>query len=55
MMLVAANMPGASDGIILLPRKDTLIKYLIEPLEKYGFMMVQNIITRFCQSGKADN
>jgi len=25
------------------PRKDTLIKYLIEPLEKYGFMMVQMI------------
>ena len=25
------------------PAKDTLIKYLIEPLEKYGFMMVQNI------------
>jgi hypothetical protein len=23
------------------PAKDTLIKYLIEPLEKYGFMMVQ--------------
>lgn len=25
------------------PAKDTLIKYLIEPLEKYGKMMVQNI------------
>ncbi len=25
------------------PKKDTLIKYLIEPLEKYGFMMVQMI------------
>jgi len=25
------------------PPKDTLIKFLIEPLEKYGFMMVQNI------------
>ena len=25
------------------PRRDTLIKYLIEPLEKYGFMMVQMI------------
>jgi hypothetical protein len=25
------------------PRKDTLVKYLIEPLEKYGFKMVQMI------------
>jgi len=29
------------------PAKDTLIKYLIEPLEKYGFMMVQNITPGF--------
>ena len=30
------------------PARDTLIKYLIEPLEKYGFMMVQNITSGFC-------
>ena len=29
------------------PAKDTLIKYLIEPLERYGFMMVQNITPGF--------
>jgi hypothetical protein len=29
------------------PAKDTLIKYLIEPLEKHGFMMVQNITPGF--------
>jgi hypothetical protein len=29
------------------PARDTLIKYLIEPLEKYGFMMVQNITPGF--------
>jgi hypothetical protein len=29
------------------PAKDTLLKYLIEPLEKYGFMMVQNITPGF--------
>ncbi len=29
------------------PGRDTLIKYLIEPLEKYGFMMVQNITPGF--------
>ncbi len=34
------------------PRKDTLIKYLIEPLEKYGFMMVQNITPGFANPDK---
>lgn len=34
------------------PRKDTLIKYLIEPLEKYGFMMVQNISSGFANPEK---
>ena len=34
------------------PRKDTLIKYLIEPLEKYGFMMVQNITPGFANPEK---
>ncbi len=34
------------------PAKDTLIKYLIEPLEKYGFMMVQNITPGFANPEK---
>jgi hypothetical protein len=34
------------------PRKDTLIKYLIEPLEKYGFMMVHNISSGFANPEK---
>jgi len=34
------------------PAKDTLIKYLIEPLEKYGFMMVQNISSGFANPEK---
>lgn len=34
------------------PAKDTLIKYLIEPLEKYGFMMVQNITPGFANREK---
>ena len=34
------------------PRKDTLIKYLIEPLEKHGFMMVQNISSGFANPEK---
>jgi hypothetical protein len=34
------------------PAKDTLIKYLIEPLEKYGFMMVQNITPGFADPQK---
>jgi hypothetical protein len=34
------------------PRKDTLIKYLIEPLEKYGFIMVQNITPGFANPEK---
>jgi hypothetical protein len=34
------------------PHKDTLIKYLIEPLEKYGFMMVQNITPGFANPEK---
>ncbi len=34
------------------PRKDTLIKYLIEPLEKYGFTMVQNITPGFANPEK---
>lgn len=34
------------------PRKDTLIKYLIEPLEKYGFMMVMNISSGFANPEK---
>ncbi|HLN54344.1 MAG TPA: hypothetical protein VK207_00045 [Bacteroidales bacterium] len=34
------------------PAKDTLIKYLIEPLEKYGFMMVQNITPGFANKDK---
>jgi hypothetical protein len=34
------------------PRKDTLIKYLIEPLEKYGFIMVQNITHGFANPEK---
>jgi hypothetical protein len=34
------------------PHKDTLIKYLIEPLEKYGFMMVQNICPGFANPEK---
>ena len=34
------------------PHKDTLIKYLIEPLEKYGFMMVQNITPGFANPDK---
>ena len=34
------------------PRKDTLIKYLIDPLEKYGFMMVQNITPGFAHPEK---
>ena len=25
------------------PRKETIIKYLVEPLEQYGFVMVQNV------------
>jgi len=34
------------------PRKDTLIKYLIEPLERYGKMMVQNITPGFANPDK---
>ena len=34
------------------PHKDTLVKYLIEPLEKYGFMMVQNITPGYANPGK---
>jgi hypothetical protein len=34
------------------PRKDTMIKYLIKPLEKYGFMMVQNISSGFANPEK---
>ena len=34
------------------PHKDTLIKYLIEPLEKYGFMMVQNITPGYANPEK---
>lgn len=34
------------------PARDTLIKYLIEPLEKYGFMMVQNITPGFANPEK---
>ena len=34
------------------PQKDTLVKYLIEPLEKYGFMMVQNITPGFADPEK---
>jgi len=34
------------------PAKDTLIKYLIEPLQKYGFMMVQNITPGFADREK---
>jgi len=34
------------------PAKDTLIKYLIEPLEKYGKMMVQNITPGFANIEK---
>lgn len=34
------------------PVKDTLIKYLIEPLQKYGFMMVQNITPGFANVDK---
>jgi hypothetical protein len=34
------------------PAKDTLIKYLIEPLEKYGKMMVQNITPGFANPEK---
>ena len=33
-------------------RKRYLIKYLIEPLEKYGFMMVQNITPGFADPEK---
>lgn len=34
------------------PHKDSLIKYLIEPLEKYGFMMVQNITPGYANPEK---
>jgi len=34
------------------PARDTLMKYLIEPLEKYGFMMVQNITPGFANPEK---
>lgn len=34
------------------PAKDTLVKYLIEPLEKYGKMMVQNITPGFANPEK---
>ncbi len=34
------------------PARDTLIKYLIEPLEKYGKMMVQNITPGFANPEK---
>ena len=34
------------------PARDTLIKYLIEPLEKYGFMMVMNITPGFANPEK---
>lgn len=34
------------------PAKDTLIKYLIEPLEKHGFMMVQNITPGFADKDR---
>ncbi len=34
------------------PHRDTLIKYLIEPLEKYGFMMVQNITPGYANPDK---
>ena len=34
------------------PAKDTLIKYLIEPLEKYGLMMVMNITPGFANPEK---
>jgi hypothetical protein len=34
------------------PAKDTLIKYLIDPLEKYGFMMVINVTPGFANPEK---
>lgn len=34
------------------PAKDTLIRYLIEPLEKYGFMMVMNLTPGFANPEK---
>jgi len=34
------------------PAKDTLLKYLIEPLEKYGFMMVMNLTPGFANPEK---
>lgn len=34
------------------PAKDTLIKYLIEPLEKYGFMMVMNLTPGYANPEK---
>ncbi len=34
------------------PAKDTLIKYLIEPLEKYGFMIVMNLTPGFANPEK---
>ena len=34
------------------PPKDTLIKFLIEPLQKYGFMMVQNVTPGFADRDK---
>jgi hypothetical protein len=34
------------------PPRDTLLKYLIEPLEQYGFMMVQNITPGFANPEK---
>jgi hypothetical protein len=34
------------------PPRDTLIKYLIEPLEKYGFIMVQAITSGFVNTDK---
>lgn len=34
------------------PRKDTLIKYLIEPLEKYGVTMVMNVTPGFADPEK---
>ena len=49
---------GAADHSWLLrwhyptPPKDTLIKYLIEPLEKHGFMMVQCITSGFLDLDK---
>jgi len=44
-------IPGCS-GALSNSSKDTLIKYLIEPLEKHGFMMVQCITSGFLDLDK---